>query len=303
MFKQVLHYFGTHSNELIRLVNERFVNATSIISLQSFTFLRSCSIYFHGLLHNHTNTRISIVHLIGTALRMKVNGLNRLILVAKDHHKNQSIFSTAYLTTNQMARCQVNFSVIRDQSSYLLEDENKSFNSQILLRSVKQNEFHKAAPSNIENNETNKKERNSDETKRLIVQYPAEPTKPIITIIPTGASLGAEILSVDLRTINNDDFKTIYRTWLDHLVLLFRDQQLSDDDLIAFSRRFGELDWAPVQENGRRFVDGHPELYIVSNVVENGVAIGSLGAGEAVWHTDMGRFTNDLIIVRIWVHI
>jgi taurine dioxygenase len=62
---------------------------------------------------------------------------------------------------------------------------------------------------------------------------------------------------------------------------------LNDDDLIAFSRRFGELDFAPVQENGRRFVEGHPEIYVVSNVIENGVAIGSLGAGEAVWHTDM----------------
>ena len=53
------------------------------------------------------------------------------------------------------------------------------------------------------------------------------------------------------------------------------------------SQRFGELDWAPVQENGRRFVEGHPEIYVVSNVMENGVSIGSLGAGEAVWHTDM----------------
>ncbi len=70
-------------------------------------------------------------------------------------------------------------------------------------------------------------------------------------------------------------------------MLLVRDQELSDDDLIAFSRRFGFLDHAPIQENGRRFVEGHPEIYVVSNVMENGVAIGSLGAGEAVWHTDM----------------
>jgi taurine dioxygenase len=75
-------------------------------------------------------------------------------------------------------------------------------------------------------------------------------------------------------------------------VLLFRNQQLSDADLIAFSRRFGALDQAPIQENGRRFVDGHPEIYVVSNVVENGVAIGSLGAGEAVWHTDMSYLPN-----------
>src|SRR5260370_23109321 len=62
---------------------------------------------------------------------------------------------------------------------------------------------------------------------------------------------------------------------------------LSDQDLIAFSRRFGALDWAPVQETGRRFVEGHPEIYVVSNVIENGAPIGSLGAGEATWHTDM----------------
>src|SRR5262245_33372205 len=57
--------------------------------------------------------------------------------------------------------------------------------------------------------------------------------------------------------------------------------------LIAFSRRFGDLDWAPIQENGRRFVEGLPEIYIVSNVKVDGEALGSLGDGEAVWHTDM----------------
>jgi taurine dioxygenase len=70
-------------------------------------------------------------------------------------------------------------------------------------------------------------------------------------------------------------------------VLLFRGQHLSDGELIAFSRRFGNLDVAPNQETGQRFVAGYPELYVVSNVIENGRAIGSLGSGEAVWHTDM----------------
>lgn len=108
-----------------------------------------------------------------------------------------------------------------------------------------------------------------------------------IAVIPTGAALAAEVRGVDLRQIDDAVFAAIHRAWLEHLVLLFRGQQLNDDDLIGFSRRFGALDFAPVQENGRRFVDGHPELYVVSNVIEKGVAIGSLGAGEAVWHTDM----------------
>jgi taurine dioxygenase len=99
--------------------------------------------------------------------------------------------------------------------------------------------------------------------------------------------LGVELAIPDLRAITDTGFAAIHRAWLDHLVILVRDQHLTDDDLIAFSRRFGNLDWAPVQETGRRFVAGHPEIYVVSNVVENGVPIGSLGAGEAVWHTDM----------------
>ncbi|HEX3500988.1 MAG TPA: TauD/TfdA family dioxygenase [Stellaceae bacterium] len=108
-----------------------------------------------------------------------------------------------------------------------------------------------------------------------------------LAIVPTGARLAAEIRGVDLQHVDDGTFAAIHSAWLDHLVLLFRGQSLSDDELIAFSRRFGELDWAPIQETGRRFVEGHPELYVVSNVVENGVPIGSLGAGEAVWHTDM----------------
>ena len=107
------------------------------------------------------------------------------------------------------------------------------------------------------------------------------------TLVVTGAALGAEIAGIDVRAIDDTGFAAIYRAWLDHQVLLLRNQHLSDADLIAFSRRFGELDQAPVQENGRRSVEGHPEIYIVSNVVEKGVAIGSLGSGEAVWHTDM----------------
>ncbi len=108
-----------------------------------------------------------------------------------------------------------------------------------------------------------------------------------MTIIPPRNALGAEIQDVDVKDLSDASFEAIHRAWLDHLVLLFRRQQLSDEDLIRFSQRFGELDWAPVQETGRRFVEGHPEIYVVSNVIKNGEPIGSLGSGEAVWHTDM----------------
>lgn len=108
-----------------------------------------------------------------------------------------------------------------------------------------------------------------------------------IEILSTGGGLGAEVRGVDLRQIGDAEFIRIHRALLDNLVLLFRGQRLSDAELVAFSRRFGDLDFAPVQETGRRFVEGMPEVYVVSNVVKGGEPIGSLGAGEASWHTDM----------------
>ena len=109
----------------------------------------------------------------------------------------------------------------------------------------------------------------------------------MLRVHQSGAPLGAQVEGLDLRTLDDDTFAAVHRAWLDHQVLLFRGQRLTAADLIAFSRRLGDLDLAPIQETGRRFVEGHPELYVVSNVVENGAPIGSLGAGEAVWHTDM----------------
>jgi len=114
------------------------------------------------------------------------------------------------------------------------------------------------------------------------------PSHAVVDVVPTGAALGAEVRGVDLRTIDDATFAAIHQAWLDHSVLLFRGQRLEDEDLIRFSRRFGKLDIAPVQETGRRFVEGYPEIYVVSNVVgADGEPIGSLGSGEAVWHTDM----------------
>ena len=114
-----------------------------------------------------------------------------------------------------------------------------------------------------------------------------DPGDTSLTVVSTGKALGAEIRGIDISTINAEQFDALQKAWLSNLVLLFRNQALSDAELISFSRRFGDLDIAPVQETGRRFVEGLPEIYIVSNVVENDVAIGSLGHGEAVWHTDM----------------
>src|SRR4051812_13920737 len=109
-----------------------------------------------------------------------------------------------------------------------------------------------------------------------------------LKISKVSGALGAEVSGVDLRRVDDALFDRIHRAWIDHQVLLFRGQTLSDDELVAFSRHFGVLDHAPIQETGRRFVEGYPEIYVVSNVLGgDGKPIGSLGTGEAVWHTDM----------------
>ena len=109
-----------------------------------------------------------------------------------------------------------------------------------------------------------------------------------LTIRPVTPAVGAEISGVDLSRLSDAEFAQIEQAWNCHGALLFRDQQISDDDLLAFSRRFGELDPPPIQEHGRQSPEGYPDIYVVSNVLDDkGAPIGALGAGEAVWHTDM----------------
>src|SRR4029079_15200111 len=108
-----------------------------------------------------------------------------------------------------------------------------------------------------------------------------------IEVVPTGAALGAEVRGIDLRRLDEAAFARVVQAWHDHSVVLVRDQRLNDQELIAFSHRLGDLDWAPIQETARGLVEGVREIYIVSNVKVNGEPIGSLGDGEAVWHTDM----------------
>ena len=109
-----------------------------------------------------------------------------------------------------------------------------------------------------------------------------------LAVTPLTPVVGAEISNVDLRALTDAAFAQIEQAWNRYSVLLFRGQQLGDDDLLAFSRRFGTLDPPPNQEHGRQSPPGYPDVYVVSNVLDDkGAPIGALGAGEAVWHTDM----------------
>jgi taurine dioxygenase len=102
------------------------------------------------------------------------------------------------------------------------------------------------------------------------------------------ATLGAEIAGVDLsKPLPRSEIDAIGTTWRERLVVVFHGQNLSDPQLIAFSKNFGELDPPGPNPYGEPFLKDHPELNVISNVKENGKPLGNLGDGEAVWHADM----------------
>lgn len=110
-------------------------------------------------------------------------------------------------------------------------------------------------------------------------------------ITPINDAIGARVDGVDLAAGFDDAaFAAMREAWLDHCVLLFRGQKLSPAELVAFAARFGALEPPPGSEKDLRGDAGADEardMWIISNVVENGKAIGALGAGEAEWHSDM----------------
>lgn len=106
-----------------------------------------------------------------------------------------------------------------------------------------------------------------------------------LNIRPITAPLGAEIHGVDLAKVDDALFAEIRQAWLDHLVLVIHGQSLTDDQLMEFSRRFGELDEVPIVSVGQKPRD-NKYISVVSNIKENGVPIGGLGDDEVYWHSD-----------------
>ncbi len=107
-----------------------------------------------------------------------------------------------------------------------------------------------------------------------------------VTVTPVAPALGAEVACGDVRSLDAEGVAAVRRALLDHLVIRIRGQQLSDPELIAFGRQLGELDFAPLAKTGKEKARPHPEIVVVSNVTENGEAIGVLRDAEVVWHSD-----------------
>ena len=97
-----------------------------------------------------------------------------------------------------------------------------------------------------------------------------------------GAAMGAEILGVDLNSHSDDAFAKIREAFHAHQVIVIRDQRLSPEGQLAFSRRFGPLE---DQLNAHYTVPGYPEVLVLSNDVKDGKPIGLIDGGD-FWHSD-----------------
>ncbi len=105
-----------------------------------------------------------------------------------------------------------------------------------------------------------------------------------LSVVPLSPEVGAEVTGVDIsRPLDDAIFGAIRDAFFTHSVILFRDQHLTAPQQIAFSRRFGELEIHVL----RQFLHPqHPEILLISNVVENGRNIGIADAGR-YWHSDL----------------
>lgn len=103
-------------------------------------------------------------------------------------------------------------------------------------------------------------------------------------IRPLPEALGAEVVGLDLDApLDEQGFVELRTAFEAHHVLVIRDQSITPESQVAFSRRFGSLD---IHVQHRFHLAGHPEILIVSNVIEDGRPIGLADAGH-YWHSDL----------------
>jgi taurine dioxygenase len=115
-----------------------------------------------------------------------------------------------------------------------------------------------------------------------------------MNIDPIRQNFVAEISDIDIRSLTNDEFDQIYEAWLTFGVLRIRGQQLNEDELQAFSSRFGPLEEIPMGRlpESERVKIKNRYVTQLSNIIQNDKPIGGLGNAEASWHSDMTYVDN-----------
>ncbi|MGI9605759.1 MAG: TauD/TfdA dioxygenase family protein [Acidimicrobiales bacterium] len=106
-------------------------------------------------------------------------------------------------------------------------------------------------------------------------------TYRFLDVRPISGSLGAELSGVDLGNLTSKQFDEIYRAFVAHQVVFFRDQSLDEAAYIAFAKRWGDIMLYPYMEG----LPDHPEILQVLKEPADTYAFGSQ------WHTDSSFIT------------
>lgn len=114
-------------------------------------------------------------------------------------------------------------------------------------------------------------------------------------------ALGAEVCDIDVaKPMSETAFGEIYRAFLDHGILLLRDQNVTREQHIEFSRRFGPLDRHDALPRDRH--PSYPELLLVTNAPNpDGTPSDSRYTGRQ-WHSDMSFTTHPSLgsLLKSW---
>jgi taurine dioxygenase len=115
-------------------------------------------------------------------------------------------------------------------------------------------------------------------------------TEARLDVAPLSRHIGAEVRGIELRdSLDPETVNGIRKTWVDHSVILFRDQKLSQEDLLRVTGYFGEI--GKLARPAEFFPKGYsrllPNIMMISNIRENGQTIGALPDGEMMFHHDM----------------
>ena len=109
-------------------------------------------------------------------------------------------------------------------------------------------------------------------------------TDGTVEVLPTGGALGAEIRNADLTVpLTPNEASQVRRAMLDHGVVLFRGQNLCDEELVRFTAYFGK----PVPHVRKQRPRKVEEVFLISNIEENGEPIGELGDELIPFHSDL----------------
>jgi taurine dioxygenase len=109
-------------------------------------------------------------------------------------------------------------------------------------------------------------------------------------VVPLSRYIGAEIRGLDLReSLDGETIQRVYQAWLEHSVLLFRGQTLSQEDLLSVTGYFGRIGalGRPATFYPKGYSRLLPNIMMISNIRENGETIGALPDGEMNFHHDM----------------